>query len=112
MAKGGRRSTTWATAWKSGKTTVIRVPEVLAKELLRIARVLDEGGVLPVTGNSEESDSHVTGNQLVNAETLKESANTFMMTIPPKERRSVRKLLYKFIDSHCSTSAPGRSRGD
>ena len=108
MPKGGRRSTTWATAWKSGKTTVIRVPEVLAKELLRIARVLDEGGVLPVTGNSAESDSHVTGNRAA----LKEAADTFMMTIPPKERRSVRKLLYKFIDSHCSTSAPGRSRGD
>jgi hypothetical protein len=63
---------------------VIRIPEVLAEELLRIARVLDEGGALPVTGNLTESDSHVTGNQLVNAETLKESANTFIMTIPRK----------------------------
>ena len=81
---------------------MIRIPEVLAEELLRIARVLDEGGALPVTGNLTESDSHVTGNQLVNAETLKESANTFIMTIPPKERRSARKLLYKFIDYHCS----------
>ena len=34
----GRKST-----WIRGKTTVIRVPEVLADEVLRLARLLDEG---------------------------------------------------------------------
>jgi len=63
MPKGGRRSTTWTPGWRSGRTTVIRIPEVLAEELLRIARVLDEGGVLPVTGNTAEGNSHVTGKQ-------------------------------------------------
>lgn len=29
--------------WIRGKTTVIRVPEVLADEVLRVARLLDEG---------------------------------------------------------------------
>ncbi len=43
MPKGGRRSTTWAPTWKSGKTTVIRVPEALEERLLEIARVLDDG---------------------------------------------------------------------
>ncbi len=82
MPKGGRRSTTWTPGWRSGKTTVIRVPEVLAEKLLEIARVLDDGGELPVTGK-----------RMIDTALLKESANTFLMTIPPK------KLLYGFIES-------------
>jgi hypothetical protein len=42
--KGGRRRTTWKPAWKSGRTTVIRIPEVLVPKLLGIARHLDDGG--------------------------------------------------------------------
>ncbi len=87
MPKGGRRSTTWAPTWKSGKTTVIRVPEALEERLKEIARALDEAGELPVTGNQ------------VNAAALREAANTFLMTIPPKERLKAKKLLYGFIES-------------
>jgi hypothetical protein len=43
MSKGGRRSTTWGNSWKHGKTTVIRVPEALADEIIEYARQLDEG---------------------------------------------------------------------
>ncbi len=88
MPKGGRRSTTWAPTWKSGKTTVIRIPEALEEQLLEIARYLDEGRDLPVTGN-----------KMIDETSLKERANTFLMTIPPKERRSAKKLLYGFIES-------------
>ena len=39
-------------AWKHGKTKVIRVPEVLADEVLKIARVLDDDGFFePVTSS-------------------------------------------------------------
>jgi hypothetical protein len=69
MPRGGRRSTTWGAEWKSGKTTVIRVPESLVEELLRLARILDEGGALSVTGKNE-----------IDAASLKEAADTFLMT--------------------------------
>lgn len=96
MPKGGRRSTTWTPGWKSGKTTVIRIPEVFATELLRVARVLDDGG----TAMLMEGDSQVTGDTpQENEAALKEAADTFLMTIPPRDRRSTKKLLYKFIDS-------------
>jgi hypothetical protein len=98
MGKGGRRSTTWSAGWKSGKTTVIRIPEVLAEELLRLARVMDEGR-MPVTGNKSEADSQVTGDSTIDDGTLKEAADTFLMTIPPRDRRSAKKLLYRFIES-------------
>lgn len=87
MPKGGRRSTTWAPAWKSGKTTVIRVPEALKERLMEIARLLDEGGELPVTGKGVMDEA-----------ALKERADSFLMMIPPKERRAAKKLLYGFID--------------
>ncbi len=39
-----RSSTTFPSKWNSGKTTVIRVPEQLADDLLDIARRLDQAG--------------------------------------------------------------------
>src|SRR4028118_592742 len=94
MTKGGRRSTTWKPSWKSGKTIVIRVPEVLAEELLQIARRLDEGEALPVTVNSDRGDnSHVTGDN----NSFKEAADTFLMTIPPRDRRDAKRFLYGFL---------------
>jgi hypothetical protein len=41
---GGRRPGSGRkAAWVRGKTTVIRVPEVLSEEVLRVAHLLDEG---------------------------------------------------------------------
>ncbi len=39
-----RSSTTYPKKWNSGKTTVIRVPERIAEDLLRVARRLDDSG--------------------------------------------------------------------
>ena len=94
MTKGGRRSTTWKPSWKSGKTIVIRVPEVLAEELLRVARCLDEEEALPVTVNSDTGDnSHV----ISDSDFLKEAADMFLMTIPPRDRRDAKRFLYGFL---------------
>ena len=47
MAKGGRREGAGAKpSWKHGKTKTIRVPIVLADEILAIARELDNNGQL------------------------------------------------------------------
>lgn len=43
MSRGGHTSTTWASGWHSGKTTLIRVPIALVPQVLEYARALDEG---------------------------------------------------------------------
>jgi DNA adenine methylase len=43
-----RSSTTYDKKWQSGKTTVIRVPESLAKDLLHLARIIDGKGKFQV----------------------------------------------------------------
>ncbi|PHJ54501.1 hypothetical protein VF14_35245 [Nostoc linckia z18] len=45
MNKGGRTSTTWesGSAWRSGKTKLIRVPEAIADEVMCCAREIDAG---------------------------------------------------------------------
>jgi DNA adenine methylase len=49
-------STTYPRKWKSGKTTVIRVPEQFAEDLLRIAREIDSSASYRIR---EEKDSLV-----------------------------------------------------
>lgn len=69
MPRGGLRPGAGGTpTWNTGKTKVIRVPEALADELLRLARILDEGGELvdkaatfdAVTGSKEIDLSKVS----------------------------------------------------
>ena len=44
MARGGfREGSGGKPKWIHGKTTVIRIPEALSDEVLRIAKLLDEG---------------------------------------------------------------------
>jgi hypothetical protein len=47
MPRGGKREGAGGKpTWKNGKTKTIRVPVVLAEEILRMARELDETGVI------------------------------------------------------------------
>lgn len=41
--RGGRTKTTWNPTWKHGVTRTIRVPVVLADQIVAIARAMDEG---------------------------------------------------------------------
>lgn len=43
--------------WASGKTKVIRVPELLADQLLEIARILDKGGSVSVVPLLDDKSS-------------------------------------------------------
>jgi hypothetical protein len=63
----------------------VRVPEALAQEILSLAHLLDREEILPVTAKEKT--------------TLKDRADKFLMTIPPRDRRAAKRLLYKFIDS-------------
>lgn len=89
MTKGGRRSTTWESPWKIGTVTkVIRVPEAISDEVLRLAKALHEGELPPVTGN-----------KLIEKEALQEKAEAFLMTIRPTERKEAGRILRKFLKS-------------
>jgi hypothetical protein len=47
MPRGGKREGAGGKpTWKNGKTKTIRVPIILAEEVLRIARELDEEGII------------------------------------------------------------------
>jgi len=55
--RGGYREGSGAKpAWKHGKTKVVRVPEVLADEVLRIARMLDDDGFFELVTSSKIVD--------------------------------------------------------
>jgi DNA adenine methylase len=61
-----RSSTTFPRKWKTGKTTVIRVPEDIAEDILRIAQKLDTNG----------------------AYSFREEANALVLEFPPARRVS------------------------
>jgi hypothetical protein len=85
MPRGGKRSTTWESPWRNGRTKLVRVPEALTQEILAYALQLDKGEAPPVTDKNEAA--------------LKEAADSFLMTIRPRDRRRAKRLLYKFIES-------------
>lgn len=43
--------------WKSGKTTVIRVPEAIANEVLAVARQIDEGSAVTLSSDSVTTEN-------------------------------------------------------
>ncbi len=40
---GGRTSGTWDAKWRLGRTKLIRIPEVVADDVLEIVRAIDSG---------------------------------------------------------------------
>lgn len=54
MARGGARLNAGAKAkWKHGKTKTIRVPEVLADQILEYSKKLDDGSIIENVSQSE-----------------------------------------------------------
>jgi hypothetical protein len=92
MPKGGRRSTTWNSPWVNAPTKLVRVPIAIAEEILTLAKRIDRGEKLT------ETDEKATG-ESENVETLQEKADRFLMSIPPKDRRTAKRLLYRFIEN-------------
>jgi hypothetical protein len=57
MARGGaRKGAGRKSKWRNEKTKMIRVPEVLADQLLDIARKLDSGEIIDFASNSYTVD--------------------------------------------------------
>ena len=58
MPRGGARPNSGPPpSWKHGRTTTIRVPRVLAVQIVQLARQLDEGKLESDTGSKIESDT-------------------------------------------------------
>lgn len=57
MARGGSRPGAGPkSTWIHGKTKTIRVPESLAEQVLRVARLMDEGGKIDDVTRSKQVD--------------------------------------------------------
>ena len=66
MPRGGRRPGAGGiSSWKSGRTKTIRVPEVLAAEILQLARVLDNGGQVVSKASMLSSIEPVTESKVI-----------------------------------------------
>ena len=87
--RGGRRSTTWKPGWKSGKTKVIRIPEVFAPKLYEIARHLDEGDDCLL---QDKTTCHVTDNREDAITILKES-----LLLPANKGGAIKKEIKRVI---------------
>lgn len=92
MPKGGRRSTTWDSPWINAPTKLVRIPIAITEEILALAHRIDQGEKL--TDENEKTTSE--GDDV---KTLQEKADRFLVSIPPKDRRAAKRLLYRFIDS-------------
>lgn len=54
MARGGyRKNAGRKSKWKSGETTSIRVPKAIAQQVLELAHIIDDGGVIENETNSK-----------------------------------------------------------
>lgn len=56
MPSGGKRSTSWASSWKSGKTKRVRLPIAIADTVIEIAHQIDEGEIDPVCRVPRQND--------------------------------------------------------
>ena len=62
----GRSSTTFSGKWRKGKTTVIRVPQVLAPRIIQYARKLDSGSLAKDPGGVYRTAENFSFDQPVN----------------------------------------------
>jgi hypothetical protein len=92
MPKGGRRSSTWNSPWVNAPTKLVRIPIAITEEVLALAHRIDRGEKLTETEEKTTGESE-------SVEALQEKADRFLLSIPPKDRRNAKRLLYRFIDS-------------
>ncbi|MEO5961763.1 MAG: hypothetical protein ABIZ49_05705, partial [Opitutaceae bacterium] len=75
----GKSSTSFNPHWHLGKTTVIRVPELIADKVLAIARVLDDAG-----SRVEERAGNYYAGPLVNVPAKLELSKPINVSSVPK----------------------------
>jgi len=83
--------------WKSGKTKAVKLPESLIPRIVELARMLDEGGEINIKNDSVTESIAESVTESNNS--LKAAADKFLVTLPPKDRRAAKRLLYKFIEN-------------
>lgn len=87
MPRGGARPGSGPdSSWKSGKTRTIRVPEVLAAQILQIARKLDNEEVIETDTSSKRVDKIV-----------QELLSDPVVTRKGKDKGSVKRTLEAFL---------------
>lgn len=84
-ARPGAGNPEFKPKWKSGKTTVIRVPEAIADEVLAIARRIDDGEA-------------VTQSSSIDAATLFNHLRPLLNRLSDRERRAIQQKLVEIVD--------------
>jgi cell shape-determining protein MreC len=113
-ARSGAGNPEFKPKWKSGKTTVIRVPEAIADEVLAVARQIDEGSAVTLSSASTTVENERLREQIreyqEKLEKLENSTVTqssqaslekirdrVLLTHSPKDRRKLKTVLDQFI---------------
>jgi hypothetical protein len=78
--KAGRKS-----KWKSGKTKVIRLPEALISQIMKLAHAIDKGE--KVTKSAKPN----------NNQNLRKAADRYLMTLPRREKQEAMKWINRFL---------------
>lgn len=95
MPRGGFREGASTPTWNKGKTQTIRVPIALAKDLIKIARAIDEGKLVNIGDNDLNIDKL---NNLANSVIEDEAINR-----KGKDKGVVKRALQEYINKLCSS---------
>lgn len=88
-ARPGAGNPEFKPKWKSGKTTVIRVPEAIADEVLAVARRIDEGEAVTQSSGTDGIDAAALFNQL----------RPLLNRLSDRERRAIQQKLEEIVDN-------------
>ena len=77
-------------SWNSGKTTVIRVPEAIKKQILGIARHIDQGGHVALSKLDQDNDSNENSKVILLQDRMKDKDGLEIpFTDKPKSSESI-----------------------
>lgn len=106
--------------WKSGKTTVIRVPEAIADKVLAVAHQIDEEKAVTLSSDDTVAENERLRQQIKECQEkldnstvtqssgvdLEKIRDRVLLTHSPKDRRKLKNALDQFINQCASETPP------
>jgi hypothetical protein len=100
-ARPGAGNPEFKPKWKSGKTTVIRVPEAIADQVLAAARQIDEGGAVTLSSNEtadqEQPQDNAVTQSSIDPATLFNQLRPLLNRLSDRERRAIQQKLEEVL---------------
>lgn len=101
-ARPGAGNPEFKPKWKSGKTTVIRVPEAIADEVLAVARRIDEGENVTLSSNGtadqEKPQNNAVTQSSIDPAALFNQLRPLLNRLSDRERRAIQQKLEEIVD--------------